>query len=629
METARLMARWYFVDRNEIISKLERFVNFLKNKTRGLADILLYYTFASLLLKSIIVLSMVVGGNHSKLDFPNAFYFDPSMTVYSCFIIMVLSFSFLFAGQKRVWYLIIINLSISALIVFDLWYYRGYGSFLSVLLLGQIANLDNLSSSIISMMRPVDLVFVADVFLLVAASFWIRKYYRKFSRNVVLFALALIIPITILCYMHYKFDIEEDGEDRILFRICWDPPQTISNLSTIGYHVYDVYTSWKDSRKHQLNQRDKDVVKKWFDENLETVPPCKYNALMKGKSLLYIQVESLESFVINHKINGAEITPTINSLLANSIYFTDFYEQVHDGTSSDADLMVNTSVYPVLRGSTFFRYPYNTYNSLPKFVKQKGYTTLAIHPDKGAYWNWMQSLYSIGFDKCLDLSFFIPDEHIGIGLSDGSYLRQVEPVIKMLSHPFYAFMVTETSHGPFDIPSSYRELHLEANLDKSKLGGYFESIHYTDKQIGLFLSKLKEDGVLNDTVVVISGDHCGIHKYYQDELEDITPREDWWYAPQKRIPLVIWQLNGKKQVISTTGGQIDILPTLAGLFGIDEAWYSSSAMGRNLLNTNKSFAVLEDRGYVGKFSNAKEREHAIQGLDIADLIIRSNYFASK
>jgi lipoteichoic acid synthase len=605
----------------------ERIVCFLKNK--GLTDILLYYTFTALLLKSILVLSIVVAGNHSKIDFPNAFYFDPSMTVYSSFILMVLSFSFLFSGRKRFWYLVLINSGVSVLIVFDLWYYRGYGNFLSALLLGQLTNLENLSSSIISMTRLIDLVFVSDAVLLFAASFWISKYYRNTSRSIILFAFAFIIPLILLCYMHYKFDVKEDGEDRIIFRICWNPPQTISNLSPIGYHIYEIYTSWNDCRKIKLTQAEKNALKKWFEENGEPHHPNKYNALMKGKNLLYIQVESLESFVINHKVNGSEITPTLNRLLANSLYFTDFFEQVHGGTSSDADFMVNTSVYPVRRGSTFFRYPYNSYYSLPKLLKQKGYRTLAIHPDKGTYWNWMPALSSIGFDTCIDLSYFVPDELIGMGLSDGSYLRQVEPIIKKLHHPFYTFMVTGTSHGPFNIPFSYRELHLEEKLDESTLGGYFESIHYTDKQIGLFLSKLKEDGVLNDTVVVISGDHGGIHKFYKDELDDIQPREDWWYSPQKNIPLIIWQLNGPRQVISITGGQIDIFPTLAGLLGIDESLYSSSAMGRNLLNTNKSFAVLDDRSYIGKFNNAMEKQHALDGIDVADLIIRSNYFGSK
>jgi lipoteichoic acid synthase len=602
----------------------ERFAGRIKNNLRGLANVLLYYTFAALLLKSILALSIVMGDNNSKINFSKTFYFDPSMAVYSCFILIVLSFSFLFSGRKRFWFLVLLNLSFSTLMVLDLWYYRGYGNFLSILLLGELANLQNLSSSIISMARPVDLVFVVDAFLLFPLLLWKRNYQRNAQRCIPLFVLAFAIPLAFLVYEHYEIDINNDESE--LFMVCWVPQQTISNLSPLGYHIYDFYVSWNDRRQRTLSQDEKDSIERWFDKNREVLPPNKYHSIMRGKNLLYIQVESLESFVINQKVNGIEITPTINKLLTKSIYFTDFYEQVHNGTSSDAELMVNTSVFPVRRGSTFFRYPNNTYESLPKLLKQKGYSTLAMHPDKGTYWNWVKAHSSIGFDKCIDLSFFVPDELIGLGLSDGSYFKQAEPFIKKLPHPFYVFMITDTSHGPFDIPAKYRELHLNKNLDESKLGGYFESIHYTDKQIGLFLSRLKDDGLLENTVVVVAGDHCGIHKFYNDELEDIQPREDWWYTPKNHIPFIIWQQDVKGEVVPVTGGQIDIMPTLACLFGIDENLYSSSAMGRNLLNTNKSFAVLDDGSYVGKYSNEEEKKHALDGIGIADLIITSNYF---
>jgi phosphoglycerol transferase MdoB-like AlkP superfamily enzyme len=136
--------------------------------------------------------------------------------------------------------------------------------------------------------------------------------------------------------------------------------------------------------------------------------------LLKGKNLIFIQLESFENFVIGQKINNQEITPNLNRFLKNSIYFDSIEEQVHLGTSSDSDLLVNASVYPVRSGSTFFRYPDNTYNSLPKLLEKSGYSTLAIHPDKGAYWNWMPALKSMGFQKCIDASYFNMTEFIGL-----------------------------------------------------------------------------------------------------------------------------------------------------------------------------------------------------------------------
>ncbi|MCO5386311.1 MAG: sulfatase-like hydrolase/transferase [Desulfosporosinus sp.] len=123
---------------------------------------------------------------------------------------------------------------------------------------------------------------------------------------------------------------------------------------------------------------------------------------------------------------------------------------------------------------------------MPKILREDGYNTLAIHPDKGSYWNWMPALTAIGFEKTMDESRFNLDEKIGLGLSDGSYFRQLAPIISEQKQPFYNFMVTLTSHNPFDLPEQYRSLILSEEFDKSKLGGYFQSIRYTDEQLGIF-----------------------------------------------------------------------------------------------------------------------------------------------
>jgi lipoteichoic acid synthase len=283
-------------------------------------------------------------------------------------------------------------------------------------------------------------------------------------------------------------------------------------------------------------------------------------------------------------------------------------------------------VYPVRIGSTFFRYPDNSYNSLPKLLIKQGYGTIAIHPDRAAYWNWMPSLKAIGFEKCIDSEAFKKDEEIGLGLSDGSFLRQVEPMLKEQKQPFYSFIVTLTSHSPFNLPGKYRELSLNSKLDKTKLGGYFQSVHYTDKQIGAFIKKLDSDNLLDNTVVVIYGDHCGIHRYYKDEIKNIKPWENWWLESNEEIPFIIYQKNMKPVENKVIGGQIDIMSTIAYTVGIKEEEMANTAMGRNLFKTKKNFAVTAHGEFIGDSVNTKDKENEIKGLKLADLIIQSDYF---
>lgn len=484
-----------------------------------------------------------------------------------------------------------------------------------------------MSDSIFAMAHWVDLFFILDIIVLFALLFIRKNVYRTMERSILSAVLLFILSAGYILYIPFKVNVLGYADARYWnYTLRYNPTITITNFSPLGFHLLDTYNYIKDARPLVLQDSDKKQITQWFNAKKENLPDNKYHAMFKGKNLLVIQVESLEEFVIGKKIENQEITPNLNHLLKNSLYFPEFHEQVNEGTSSDADLMTNTSVYPLRRGSTFFRYPQAKYNSMPKLFEKMGYSTLALHPDKGSFWNWMPALKSIGFQKCIDASYFRMDETIGLGLSDGSYLKQVEPIIKAQKQPFYTFMVTLTSHTPFNLPKEYRKLTLDDKLDQSHLGGYFQSIHYTDEQLGIFLKQLDTDGILKNTVVVLYGDHTGIHKYYQEEVSKMQPSEDWWVDNHHHIPLFIYEKDLQPEIIQTKGGEIDTMPTVSYLMGISEKEYETTAFGRNLLNTNKDFAVLSNKEYIGKEQDGKHKESAIEGLDIADKLIRSNYF---
>jgi len=507
----------------------------------------------------------------------------------------------------------------------DLIYYRGFQGFISPYNFSQSGNLDNLWSTIFSLLKPGDIFFVIDIIVLLAIFLLSKSIYTKAKRHIALTCILFILGSSTSYFYHYKYDIVENGANKRYFFIYWSPYYNVSNMSPIGYHIYDSYLYIKNSKKLVLKDSDKNTINTWYKNNKESLPNNKFKGIGKGKNLIVIQVESLENFLIGQKIEGQEITPNLNKLLKNSLYFSQIYEQVSGGNSSDADLMTNTSMYPVRSGSTFFRFPNNKYNSLPLIMKNMGYYTSAFHPDGGGYWNWMPALQSMGFDKCTDVTDFKLDEHIGLGLSDGSYLRQVVEKISSQPKPFYSFFVTLTSHMPFNLPKKYRELKLSPSLDKSVVGDYFQSIYYTDKHIGKFIDALDKKGLLNNSVITIYGDHCGIHKYYKDKLSNITPREDWWFKDNLRIPFILYSKDFKKEEFKTIGGQVDFMPTLCYMMGIDNSKYLTT-IGRNLLNTNKDFVVLSSGKVLGKYKDKAEKQRIINGLDISDKLIRSDYF---
>ncbi|MDQ7092425.1 LTA synthase family protein [Desulfosporosinus sp. PR] len=588
-------------------------------------------TTLTLLGKFILFLGLVNNDNAATFDFTKAFFSfssPPPLLVYAAMILVPVSLGFLCQGRRRFWFLLLCNLLITLLLIADLMYYRGFNSFISPYVLSQTTNLDNLSSSIISMLRPIDLLMISDLTVFLILGLIGKSYSRQAFRSPAIFLMTVVLAISYIYYQHVRLDLHGKGE-QMLFRVSWSPNQTMSNLSPLGYHVFDLYNYYENQQVKKVSPEQSAEIKEWFQQKQENLPPNQFAGLFKGQNLIVIQVESLENFVLNQKINGQVITPNINKLLANSLYFSNFYEQVNNGTSSDADLMTNTSVYPIRTGATFFRFPNNTYNSLPKMLAEKKYTTMAIHPDKGAYWNWMPALKAIGFQQTIDVTHFNQDEKIGLGISDGSYLKQIGPMIEQeekAKQPFYNFIVTLTSHNPFDLPLQYRKLNLSEEMNQSKLGGYFQSIHYTDEQLGYFFNTLDQNGVLNNSVVVIYGDHTGVHKYYNDEVKQVQPQEKWWLDDSKRIPLIIFHKGMTGQHFTLTGGQIDTLPTLAYLMGIDESTYANTAFGRNLLNTKKDFAVLANKQYIGQAAGQSEKDREIMGIDLANLVIERNYF---
>jgi Phosphoglycerol transferase and related proteins, alkaline phosphatase superfamily len=610
----------------------------LKKKTAGsilkkilcknlhITDILWLYTLIALFAKSIVLLGLTLDQMHASILYKEALNIASQyIAFYVGAVIVPLSLAFLFKKKARLWYLISINLFISILFCADLWYFRGFNTMPTFHVLKETPNLNNLSGSIVGMMRKVDITFLCDFIILIPLAFITRKAYRNVQRSMITFFITFVIAVGFILYIPISLYVsDQDVENSIIY--MYDSTITSQRLSPLGYQLYSVYTFFNEGKAIKLTDDERNQISQWYEQKKENLPDNKYKGMFAGKNLLVIQVESLEKFVIQQKVDGQELTPYLNKLIKNSIYFSNIHEQVHEGNTIDAEFTSNTSIYPLKQGSTSFLYPYNNFNSLPKIMKKNGYYTSDIQPDEGSFWNWMVLMKSLGFDKCIDNTSFKTDEAFGMGISDESYLKQLEPMIVKQKQPFYTFTITMSNHTPYKLPSWLRELKLPSELDDTYLGGYFQSVRYTDKYLGIFLDNLQKDGILDNTVVVIYGDHEGIHKYFPDSLKDINLPGDWWKDNNKGTPFLIYAPGLKGEEIKTAGGEVDILPTICYIMGIDENDYINTAMGRNLLNTGKNFAVLQGGKYVGDNSDSKQVEHDIKGPDIADMIIRSNYF---
>ncbi|NGU67655.1 LTA synthase family protein [Clostridium perfringens] len=575
--------------------------------------------------KSMMLLSMLRTPGSASMNFGIMYFTPPAIWAHIAIVTLIASFVYLFKGKGRMWAAIVIDILVTILFIADIWYYRVNGTFLSIRHIIEPGIFNPIGKSLFNF-KPIDLLFLLDfvILFLVYKFTGLKnvKYKSSLKTRLIAFISVFGISAIVIGFGHYYLDIAKKS-DKVLFRIAWAPFQTFSDISPLGYHGYDIY--YYTNKEMTLTDAEKNEIKTWFDENKEDLPDNKYKGMFEGKNLIAIQVESLENFVIGQKVYGQEITPNINKLLKNSLYFDNIKEQNNSGISSDCDLMVNTSMLPVRNGSTFFGYPWTEYNTLQDLLNSKGYNTISTHPEVPGNWNWAEAHKSFKADKIWDASQFDQSEVIGLGMSDESYLKQIGDKLKNEKQPFYTFLVTLTSHGPFEVPEDKQYLNLPQDLNENMLGAYFQSVRYTDEAIGKFINQLKEEGLLENTVIMLYGDHCGVHKFYEDDIKESPLEGDWWKDNEKEIPFMIYNPSIQGETISKEGGQIDFLPTIAYLLGFNRDAFDSTAMGRVLVNTNRNAIILNDGEIVGN-PTPKEKAHLEKSFNIADMVIQGNYF---
>ena len=575
--------------------------------------------------KSMMLLSMLRTPGSASMNFGIMYFTPPAIWAHIAIVTLIASFVYLFKGKGRMWAAIVIDILVTILFIADIWYYRVNGTFLSIRHIIEPGIFNPIGKSLFNF-KPIDLLFLLDfvILFLVYKFTGLKnvKYKSSLKTRLIAFISVFGISAIVIGFGHYYLDIAKKS-DKVLFRIAWAPFQTFSDISPLGYHGYDIY--YYTNKEMTLTDSQKNEIKTWFDENKEDLSDNKYKGMLEGKNLIALQVESLENFVIGQKVYGQEITPNINKLLKNSLYFDNIKEQNNSGISSDCDLMVNTSMLPVRNGSTFFGYPWTEYNTLQDLLNSKGYNTISTHPEVPGNWNWAEAHKSFKADKIWDASQFDQSEVIGLGMSDESYLKQIGDKLKNEKQPFYTFLVTLTSHGPFEVPEDKQYLNLPQDLNENMLGAYFQSVRYTDEAIGKFINQLKEEGLLDNTVIMLYGDHCGVHKFYEDDIKDSPLEGDWWKDNEKEIPFMIYNPSIQGETISKEGGQIDFLPTIAYLLGFNRDAFDSTAMGRVLVNTNRNAIILNDGEIVGN-PTPEEKAHLEKSFNIADMIIQGNYF---
>jgi len=233
-----------------------------------------------------------------------------------------------------------------------------------------------------------------------------------------------------------------------------------------------------------------------------------------------------------------------------------------------------------------------------------------------------------------------------MGLSDKQFLIQSIKKLHNLSNPYYAFLITLSSHYPYNDTKHYGNFNV-GGYENTLLGNYLQAIHYTDAQLGMFIDKLQKDGTLNNSILAIYGDHYAIPQENEDELAkfmNIANMTDLQWAELQKVPLIIhFPKNANEGVKSIYGGEMDLYPTLSNLFGLP----NKDELGKDLFNSKdgtvifrngsftdgNTFYISDDNSFYSIASNKKLAEsaelkaklkNAVTALDYSDEILNHN-----
>ncbi|MGO3576786.1 MAG: LTA synthase family protein [Leuconostoc falkenbergense] len=526
--------------------------------------------------------------------------------------IIFISIALYFRGALSYWLAIIFNLIQSVWLFANMLYYREFSDFLSMGILGSGSSTgNNLGKSIAAIIHWTDYLVFIDIIILIALVVFKQL---TIDRKGVQKKFAILTTLFGVILMFVDYGIASTNRSGLLTR-SFDNNYIVKYLGLNEYVVFNAVQTYNqtESRK-RAKPTDLAKVKK-FVATQKLPDNIQYYGTQKGKNVFMIHLESFQQFLNDYKVDGQEVTPNLNKFYhdQNTLSFDNFYNQVGQGKTSDAEMMQENSLFGLATGSAMVKYgTNNTFESLPAILGQRGYTTAAFHGDVASFWNRDNTYKSFGYDYFFSKSYYSnankANYNIGYGMKDKIFLRDSAQYIEQLPQPFYAKLITVTNHYPYDLDKQNIDFPATKTGDNT-VDGYVQTAHYLDQSFGELMTYLKKVGLYNNSVFVLYGDHYGISENHQPAIAQLLGKDkvtNYDLANFQKVPFMIHATGLKGGINHTYGGEIDMMPTLLDVLGVLDD--GMTMFGQDMLSSNyKGKVVFRDGDWITpnytKFNN--------------------------
>jgi len=538
------------------------------------------------------------------------------------FVLLALVVVELLFWRWRTVALLALNLLLTALLA-GLILFQAYSdriaTYESLALLGQVVDV---RASVWALIRPYYLLIFADIFILGFMVIRGRNPFRAGRASTKSLARMGAVGLALCTYAFFfvprveSTDSNLAAENRGLFMYQIDHAIERSTAAAVHIDIDD---------PAGLQER----VDRLAGVEVAEAGQRRLFGAAEGRHLIGIQVESMQAFVVGLEVDGQPVTPNLDALIAeHGFYFPRVIQQVGQGNTSDCEVIANTSLYPLDSLALANEYSDRQLPGLPRLLSDTGYDTLTIHANEVEFWNRDELYPALGYDEYLDETDFDGGETVGLGFSDTElYKLGIETILDRSSDgsPVYASLITLTSHHPFVLPEQYQTLDLPVGIEGTLVGHYLQSMRYNDARIGEFVGQLDEAGLLENSVIAVYGDHFGL------QADTLTAEDsaalasvlgkDYTIVERLTTPLVILAPQiGTGEVVGTTAGQVDIMPTLANLLGVDLG--EQVHFGHDLLNTTGNLVGVRYYLESGTFADESvllTPHNGINGASVFDL----------
>ena len=519
----------------------------------------------------------------------------------------------LYVRRKKPAYItmIVIYFIMTALLFSNAIYYREFTDFITInTMLGAGKVASGLGESAIKLFRPYDILYWLDFILLIFA---LATKRIKMDETPVRARMAFAFSTLAVMIFSGNLFLAESDRPELLTR-TFSRDYLVKYLGINAFTAYDGVQTYKTTQvRAQASATDMDEVAEYVKGHYAK-PNDQYFGLAKGRNVIYIHLESTQQFLIDYKLkdeNGVEheVMPFINSLYhSNSTFsFSNFFHQVKAGKTSDSETLFENSLFGLNQGALFTQLGgKNTFEAAPNILKQtQGYTSAVFHGNSGTFWNRNETYKHLGYDYFFDASYYnvTEDNSFQYGLNDKPFFQQSVKYLEHLQQPFYTKFIAVSNHYPYSQLSGDETGFPLAQTKDETINSYFSTANYMDTAVHEFFDYLKQSGLYDNSIIILYGDHYGISNARNKELAQLLGKDrDTWSnfdnAQVQRVPYMI-HIPGMTQgkIIDTYGGQVDALPTLLHLLGVDTQNYIQ--LGQDLFSPDhKQLVAFRDGDFV-------------------------------